>query len=261
MATFERSGVTIHYIVEGRGPAITLVHGFASSLHGNWRAPGIIEALVSTGRQVVALDCRGHGKSSKPHDPESYAGAALTEDVIALLDHLALAQVDLMGYSMGGWIAASLLVNHPGRFRSVILSGVGDGLLAGGLPRARSEAIANALDARDASAALNASARAFRAFAEQQKNDLAALAAMQRATRHELDPAKLGRVGNPVMILIGERDTLVGGADKLAATIPGARCVKVPGDHLSAVAAPEFRKAVEVFLGEHSPVSARRSRS
>ena len=197
MATFERSGVTIHYVVEGRGPVITLVHGFASSLHGNWRAPGIIEALVSAGRQVVALDCRGHGKSSKPHDPQSYAGAAMTEDVIALLDHLALAQVDLMGYSMGGWIAASLLVNHPGRFRSVILSGVGDGLLAGGLPRARSEAIANALDARDASAASGASARAFRAFAEQQKNDLAALAAMQRATRHEMDPARLGRVDKP----------------------------------------------------------------
>lgn len=261
MATFERSDVTIHYVVEGSGPAITLVHGFASSLQGNWRAPGIIEALASAGRQVVALDCRGHGRSSKPHDPKSYAGAAMTEDVIALLDHRALPQVDLMGYSMGGWIAASLLLNHPERFRSVILSGVGDGLLAGGLPRARSEAIAAALDAKDASSASNPSARAFRTFAEQQKNDLAALAAMQRATRHELDPAKLGRVAKPVMILIGERDTLVGGADKLAATIRGARYVKVPGDHLSAVAAPEFRKAVEAFLAEHSPLSPTRGPS
>jgi pimeloyl-ACP methyl ester carboxylesterase len=260
VATFERGDVAIHYVVEGSGPAITLVHGFASSLHGNWRAPGIIEALASAGRQVVALDCRGHGKSSKPHDPLSYAGAAMTEDVIALLDHLALAQVDLMGYSMGGWIAASLLVNHPERFRSVILSGVGDGLLAGGLPRARSEAIANALDAKDAGSAAGASARAFRLFAEQQKNDLAALAAMQRATRDELEPEGLARVERPVMILLGEGDTLVGKADKLAATIPGARYVKVPGDHLSAVGAPEFRHAVEAFLAEHSPALERRGR-
>jgi len=261
MATFERGGVTIHYVVEGSGPAITLVHGFASSLRGNWRGPGIIDALSAAGRQVVALDCRGHGKSSKPHDPRSYAGTAMSEDVISLLDHLALAEVDLMGYSMGGLIAASLLVNHPERLRSVILSGVGDGLLTGEPSRARSEAIASALDAKDASSSSGAAARAFRAFAEQQSNDLAALAAIQRAKRDAVDPGKLGRVHKPVMILIGEGDTLVGGADKLAATIPGARYVKVPGDHLSAVVAPEFKHAVEAFLAEHSPVSAGRGRS
>ncbi|HBZ69524.1 MAG TPA: alpha/beta hydrolase [Deltaproteobacteria bacterium] len=258
MATFERGAITIHYVVEGSGPAITLIHGFASSLRGNWRVPGIIDALSSGGRQVVALDCRGHGKSSKPHDPLSYAGTAMAEDVISLLDHLALAEVDLMGYSMGGWIAASLLTNHPERFRSVILAGVGDGILAGGPSRARSEAIASALDAKDASAASGATARAFRAFAEQQKNDLAALAALQRAARARVDPGKLGRVEKPVMILLGEGDTLLGGADKLAAAIPGARYVKVPGDHLSAVMAPEFRRAVEAFLAEHSPVSGAR---
>jgi pimeloyl-ACP methyl ester carboxylesterase len=254
MATFERSGVPIHYVVEGSGPPIVLVHGFASSVRGNWRAPGIIDALLTAGRQVIALDCRGHGLSGKPHDPELYAGAAMTEDVIALLDHLVLPQVDLMGYSMGAWLAASLLVNHPERFRTVILSGVGDGLLAGGLPRARSEAIARALEAKDPSSAPGA-ARAFRVFAEQQKNDLAALAAMQRAAREPLDSSRLGRVKKPVMILIGQGDTLVGSADKLAATIPGAHYSKVPGDHLSAVGAPEFRRAVGAFLSEHSPVS------
>jgi pimeloyl-ACP methyl ester carboxylesterase len=261
MTTFERGGVSIHYVVEGSGPAILLIHGFASSLHGNWRAPGILGALAAAERQVVALDCRGHGKSSKPHDPGSYAGAAMADDAIALLDHLALREVDLMGYSMGGWIAASLLVNHATRFRSVILSGVGDEMLAGALPRARSEAIANALEGKGAASSAAATARAFRAFAEQQKNDLAALAALQRAARIRVDAEKLGQVDKPVMVLVGEGDTLVGTAEKLAAAIPGARHVRVPGDHLSAVLTPEFKHAVESFLAVHSPAVARPGRS
>jgi pimeloyl-ACP methyl ester carboxylesterase len=256
MATFERGGVTIHYVVAGEGPAILLIHGFASNLHGNWRAPGILDALVAARRKVVALDCRGHGKSSKPHDPRSYAGNAIEEDAIALLDHLALGEVDLMGYSMGGWIAAALLLIHPKRFRSVILSGVGDEVLAGGLPRARSEAIASALEGTGAGSSSGAAARAFRAFAEQQKNDLAALAALQRAARDRLDSERLGQVDKPVMILVGRADTLVGRGEKLAAAIPGARHVSVPGDHLSAVLAPEFKRAVESFLATHSPLAA-----
>ena len=56
-------------------------------------------------------------------------------------------------------------------------------------------------------------------------------------------------------MLIGEADTLVGPADRLAATIPSARLVKVPGDHLSAPLQPEFRQAVVDFLAEYSPVA------
>jgi pimeloyl-ACP methyl ester carboxylesterase len=218
-------------------------------------------ALAAAGRQVVALDCRGHGKSSKPHDQRSYAGDAMADDAIALLDHLALHEVDLMGYSMGGWIAASLLLNHPSRFRSVILSGVGDEMLAGALPRARSEAIANALEGKGPESPSAATARAFRAFAEQQKNDLAALTALQRAVRHRLEAEKLHQVDKPVMVLVGEGDTLVGKAEKLAAAIPGVRHVRVPGDHLSAVLTPEFKRAVESFLAEYSPAGPGPGRS
>ena len=56
------------------------------------------------------------------------------------------------------------------------------------------------------------------------------------------------------MVLIGEGDTLVGSADKLAAAIPGAKLVKVPGDHLTAVGAPALKSAVLGFLANASPV-------
>ncbi|MEX2247803.1 MAG: alpha/beta hydrolase [Dehalococcoidia bacterium] len=255
MPAFDAAGVAVNYIDEGRGPEIVLVHGFASSLKGNWRAPGIIDALVASGRRVIALDCRGHGESAKPHDPAAYDGTAMADDVIALMDHLAVATADLMGYSMGGFLSASLLARHPERFRSVMLCGVGDAVVAGRLPRERAEAIARAMESADGGD--NPSARAFRVFAEQNGNDLAALAAMQRATRAAFDGTALRRTTLPVMVLIGEGDTLVGSADGLAAAIPGAKLVKVPGDHLTAVGQPAFRQAMLEFLAERSPVPAR----
>ena len=57
------------------------------------------------------------------------------------------------------------------------------------------------------------------------------------------------------MVLIGEGDTLVGSADKLTAAIPRAKLVKVPGDHLSAVGAPELKVAVLGFLADASPTA------
>jgi pimeloyl-ACP methyl ester carboxylesterase len=62
----------------------------------------------------------------------------------------------------------------------------------------------------------------------------------------------------PVLVLVGEKDTLVGPAEPLADGIPGAALVKVPGDHLSAVAAPEFKQAIVDFLRLRSPVRSSR---
>ena len=249
MPTIDSAGVNIDYVVEGSGPPVVLVHGFASSVKGNWRAPGIIDELVRVGRRVVALDCRGHGASGKPHDPDAYSGSRMADDVIAVMDREGVERADLMGYSMGGFIAASLLVGHPERFERVILAGVGDALVTGGRGRRGGEAIASALESETRSGITDARARAFRSFAEQQGNDMAALAAIQRSTR-DFDRSKLAGVGNRVMVLIGEGDVLVGPADQLAAAIPGAKLVKVPGDHLTAVAKPEFGRAVVAFLTE-----------
>jgi pimeloyl-ACP methyl ester carboxylesterase len=256
MPRFDSSGVGINYVAEGSGPAIALVHGFASSLEGNWRRPGILAALAKSGRRAVALDCRGHGDSDKPHDPRAYSDNAMPRDVLALMDHLGLETADLMGYSMGGMISATLMTTHPERFRSVILSGVGDALASGGLPRERAEAIARAMESGDGGKGEEETARNFRIFAERTGNDLLALAAMQRTPRRlSFDPSALGAVTVPVLVLLGEGDTLVGRADKLAAAIPSSRLMMVPGDHLTAVG-PALARAALDFLAEVSPVPA-----
>lgn len=244
--------VPINYVDEGAGPPVVLVHGFASDLEANWRAPGIVDALAGAGRRVVALDCRGHGRSGKPHDAAAYAGTRMSDDVLALIDDLALGQVDLVGYSMGGLLSARLLVQHPERFRSVVLAGIGNAVLEG-LPRERAEAIARALVADDAGASESPLARGFRIFAGRSGNDLRALAAMQQSSLTRHGALNFDGVRCPVLVVIGDADNVAGKADRLAAAIPGARLVIVPGDHLQAVGAPELKRAILDFLAEHSP--------
>jgi pimeloyl-ACP methyl ester carboxylesterase len=255
MPTFaSHDGTEINYIDEGSGEPVVLVHGFAASIQNNWRAPRIIDAIHAAGRRVLALDCRGHGESAKPHDPAAYGRTKMGDDVIALMDHRGIETADLIGYSMGSFISSWLLVRHPERFRSVIVAGVGDGLLTRMLERGeRAQEMANAMEAPDAAtSSQNETARNFRLFAQATGNDLQALAAMQRAPRETFDPARLRDVTVPVLVLISEQDTLVGSGEKLAAAIAGARHVVVPGDHLSAVGQPEFRSEIVKWLTERA---------
>ncbi len=249
MANFASDGVSIHYEVFGEGKPIVLVHGFAASLEVNWVNTGWIEALTPI-RQVVALDCRGHGLSGKPYDPQAYAGDQMAEDVTRLMDHLEIDNADLFGYSMGAAISLRLLLRHPDRFTSVVLGGIGNVLArrAAGRPN-----VAEALLAEDSSTITDPIARGFRVVAEANKNDLKALAAYMGAPRTAMDPADLGRVSLPVLIVLGQGDVLVGSPDDLAAAISGARLVKIPDrDHLTVVPDRRFKEAVVGFLAELS---------
>ena len=245
LKTFDSDGVPIHYEVYGEGEPIVLVHGFASSIKGNWMSTGWIDTLTPI-RRVIALDCRGHGLSGKPHTAEAYSGHGMVDDVIRLMDHLEIGKADLFGYSMGAAISLRALVLHPERFRSIMLGGVGDVLARwkGGRPN-----VASALLAEDRSAIADPVAKGFRVFAEANKNDLKALAAYMQASHEPLDRKQLANVSLRVLFVNGERDDLVGSADELVAAIPGARLIEIPDrDHLTVVPDRRFKEAVVSFL-------------
>ncbi len=186
MASFKNGDVEIAYLDEGEGEPVVLVHGFASNKEINWVAPGWVTTLTRAGRRVIALDDRGHGASSKLYDPAAYHSAAMAEDVVALLDHLQIARADVMGYSMGARISAYVAVDSPARVRALILGGLGIRLVEGvGLP----QSIAVALEAPSLADVTDPTGRVFRAFAEQTKSDLKALAACIRGSRQTLSRA------------------------------------------------------------------------
>jgi len=245
--TFDSDGVPIHYQVFGEGEPLVLVHGFASSIRGNWANSGWIETLAPL-RQVVALDCRGHGESGKPHDVESYSRGAMMDDVVRLMDHLKIEKADLFGYSMGAGISLRLLIGHESRFRSVVLGGIGNAIATSTRGR---EGLGSAMLAETAEEVTDPVGKAFRAFAEANGNDLKALAACQGAFRESFDVGRLGEVSIPVLVVVGEADVLAPDPQLLAEAIAGARLGTIPGrDHLTVVPDDRFKEAVVGFLGE-----------
>ena len=248
MPQFMHDDVEIDFIDEGEGEPIVLIHGFASNKEINWVAPGWVTTLTRGGRRAIALDNRGHGASGKLYDPAAYHSANMAEDVRALLDHLDLPRADVMGYSMGARITAFLALAHPDRVRAAVLGGLGFRLVeAVGLP----DAIADGLEAPSLGDVADPTAYMFRAFAEQTGSDLHALAACMRGSRQTLSRSEVAEIAVPLLVAVGENDQIAGSPDALAALIPGAKALVIPGrDHMLAVGDRAFKSAVLEFLAQ-----------
>ncbi len=151
-----------------------------------------------------------------------------------------------MGYSMGARIAAFLALARPGLVRSLILGGLGDRLVHGvGLPAG----IAAAMEAPSLDGLADPMQRMFRAFADQTKSDRAALAACIRGSRQSLTAAGVARIAAPTLIAVGTRDVVAGDAHKLAALMPNAAALDIPGrDHNQAVGDKVYKAGVLAFL-------------
>lgn len=246
MPDFDSAGVRIAYELHGPddGVPTVLVHGFASDFRLNWQGTRWIETLTKAGRLVVGPDMRGHGHSDKPHDPAAYREDLLAADVLRLLDHLGIGEADLVGYSMGGRVGLRLAAGSPDRLGRAVLGGIGT---QGGIATADRIAARLRGDAEPG----HPVADTFHQFASARPvNDLGALAACIEGLGAS-SPVDVARVAVPVLLVDGDRDELAAGGRTLAARIPGARYLELPGrDHLSAVPDRRFKEAALAFLDE-----------
>ena len=250
MPTFNSDGVEIAYLDEGAGAPVLLIHGFASNKETNWVDTGWVKTLAAAGHRVVAMDTRGHGASAKLHDPAMYGAPIMAEDARRLIEHLDLGPTHVMGYSMGARITAFLALAHQALVKTATFGGLGGNMVR---PMAGTGPIAHALEAASIDDVTNATARTFRAFAEQTKSDLKALAACIRSSREPLTVDALATLACPVLVAVGETDVIGGPAEKLAALIPGAEAFEIKGrDHMKAVGDRSYKAAVVDFLGRHS---------
>lgn len=253
MDTFNSAGVKIAYSDEGprsASDAIVLIHGFASNTSTNWVATGWTRDLTAAGYRVICFDNRGHGESEKLYSLEDYGAPLMAEDAARLLDHLDIQQAHVMGYSMGARITAFLALRHPNRLRSAVFGGLGLNMVRG---MAGTGPIAHALEAPSIDDVKNPTARTFRAFAEQTKSDLKALAACIRSAREPITAENVAQIRCPILVAVGEHDVIGGTASGLAELIPGAKAFEIPGrDHMKAVGDKAYKKAVLDFLASQN---------
>jgi pimeloyl-ACP methyl ester carboxylesterase len=250
MRFFNSNGVSIAYIDvapdEGHGDPILLVHGFASNHAVNWVNTLWVKTLTKAGYRAIAFDNRGHGESEKLYRPEDYDTYVMAEDARRLLDHLGIEKADVMGYSMGARITAHMAIAEPRRMRSVILGGLGIHLVSGvGLPLG----IADAMEVPSLDDLTDPMQRMFRAFAEQTKSDLKALAACIRGTRQVLTESEVASIALPTLVAVGTNDPVAGSAHELVKLMPNATALDIPGrDHNLAVGDRTHKQGVLDFL-------------
>ncbi|WP_328722229.1 alpha/beta hydrolase [Streptomyces sp. NBC_00247] len=244
-------GLTLRYWSWSRDPdpalpPVVLLHGFAAHARLNWDGPGVVEALLTAGRRVYALDARGHGTSDRPHE-EGFGEELMAGDVRLLADRLEADEYHLAGYSMGAVVALLTAASDP-RVGRLVAGGVGAGVVeVGGLDtRAMPPELVSAALTADDLATVPEQARGFRALADATGSDRHALAAQIRAAFR--GPVPLDRIAVPTLVLAGDADPLAVRPEVLAGAIRGARVTVLPGDHLTVVREPGFAAAITEFL-------------
>jgi pimeloyl-ACP methyl ester carboxylesterase len=103
----EVNGINLYYEIHGSGRPLVLLHGGLGAIE--MFGPNL--AALAKGRQVIAADLQAHGRTADIDRPISVEFMA--DDIAALIRHLGIGPVDVMGYSLGGGVALQTAIRHP----------------------------------------------------------------------------------------------------------------------------------------------------
>lgn len=255
---FDSDGVRIRYVEQGEGHPIVLIHGYSRSVELTWVDTGILDKLAA-GHHVIALDCRGHGKSDKPKQASAY-GMQMVEDVMRLLDHLRIRKAGIVGYSMGGRIALKLAASYPDRADRVVLIGAGGsrpgdheplwGEIADSLRRG--EGIRPLILKVWPMGQTGPTEEEIRALNEPTlaRIDPAALAAVAEGyPAFATSEPELARVKAEILAIVGTRDAFQADVDALKKLLPAVRVERPEGaGHLDVLLRPDVIETVLSFV-------------
>jgi pimeloyl-ACP methyl ester carboxylesterase len=201
---------------------------------------------------------RGHGASGGPPEPAAYGKRAMAREVLALLDHLGVERVDVLGYSMGSGVVAQLAALAPVRVASIVFGGIGSWTVTGEPflipPELRSTATTVEEFTEEAALSLEGTptgfgapyASAVRASGMDPRVDANV---MREQIRDTVDPDDLRRLDVPVLILNGDADFVAQFQQAgLAQYFKDVRYGSCGGDHLGAVFDRDFQLTVVEFL-------------
>jgi pimeloyl-ACP methyl ester carboxylesterase len=209
------------------------------------------------------MDVRGHGRSGKSHDPEAY-GAALSDDIVRLMDHLNIEKAHVAGYSMGGFIVLKTIERHPDRLLSGIIGAAGWGVIDGEYgalireiqcsieERRNFDPITHWLDGKKHAPRITC----FLANVFMRSiNDLDAIVNVFKTFEAlSVEEGALRRNTVPALTLVGDRDGIRETSDRLPGLMANHELVYIPGgDHITTILHPGFMSHMLAFLDRHSP--------
>jgi pimeloyl-ACP methyl ester carboxylesterase len=234
----EVNGVTLYYATYGAGAPVILLHGGAGNAD-HWANQ--VPALAAK-YQVIVLDSRGHGRSTRTAGPLSYA--LMADDVVALMGVLKLEKAAVVGWSDGGAIALDLSIRYPEKVTKLVAYATNynlAGMKSGG------GAAFSAYFARCAAdyAKLSPTPKDYKGLQE-------VLRPMWR-TQPNYTSAQIAGIKAPTLVLDGEHDEIIrqDHVRQLAKLIPNAKLVLIPeASHFALFQQPAaFNAAVLEFLG------------
>lgn len=231
-------GTSIYYEMTGSGKPVILIHGFTSA-GDSWKQSALYNTLQKEGYKVITVDLRGNGKSGKPHTPEAYQNDAEAKDLMILMDSLAAKEYDVVGYSRGAIIASRLLILDK-KVDKVVIGGMGADFTNPDWPRR----------IMFYEALMGKETKELEGMVKRINDsglDQLALAYSQNG-QPSTSKEEFSRVTKSVMVISGVDDHDNGSARELAAMIPKADYVTVPGGHGGTSRTEEFSAAVIAFL-------------
>jgi pimeloyl-ACP methyl ester carboxylesterase len=260
----EVAGTRVRYVDEGKGPAVVLLHGFASSLD-NWKR---VRPALRTQHRVLALDLKGFGWSDRPEG--DYSPRAQAQLVRAFLDKRGVDDVAVVGHSWGASVAMQLALNDAKRVRRVALydAWVFEEQLPTAFHMARTPGIGELIfgafyderiDEKMASAFFDRR-HVTEAFVEEVERGLerpgstAAALAAARSQHFDQVQQRYPKMDKPTLLIWGREDriTPLHYGERLARTLPAAKLVVYPrcGHFPMIEAAAESTRELRAFLAQ-----------
>jgi pimeloyl-ACP methyl ester carboxylesterase len=235
----EVNGIRMHYATFGSGPPVLLIHGGLS----NGDVWGSLVADLMRDHTVIVADSRGHGRSTRDERPFGYD--LMTDDYVALLDHLKVDKVDLVGWSDGGIIGIDMALRYPQRLDQVFAQAANvttDGVD----PGVETDPTFGAYIGRAAEqyARMSPTPDQFDAFVGQ--------IAQMWASQPNWSDAELGGITTPITLALGDHDEAITRAhtDHMATAIPGStEVILKDASHFAMLQAPaEYAAAVRAAI-------------
>ena len=238
-----RDGVRLAWRELGEGRPVVLLHGLFSSAEVNWIKFGTAERIAAEGFRVIMPDLRVHGSSDAPHDDWHYPPDVLVDDLNDVVAHLGLDDFDLGGFSLGARTSTRAVVAGM-KPRRLILGGMGLAGLAGW--QRRGQFFKRVIAEFDTAKRGDDTWLSIQFMKTMKVDRIAAGHLLDSFT--DTSPDMLAALTMPVLLVCGDQDQDNGSAPELAAALPDARLVTIPGTHMSSVTQPEMGDAMAAFL-------------